>query len=88
MKMDHILKQELVKYLKTFVSEQRLQLFYEKLNLRTRNITLVLEDVFQSRNISAAVRSIDCFAYKIFILLKIKTSMLQMNLYHWDLENG
>ena len=59
--MDHILKQELVKYLKTFVSEQRLQLFYKKLNLRTRNITLVLEDVFQSRNISAAVRSADCF---------------------------
>ena len=59
--MDHILKQELVKYLKTFVSEHRLQLFYEKLNLRTRNITLVLEDVFQSRNISAAVRSADCF---------------------------
>ncbi len=59
--MDHILKQELLKYLKNFVSEQRLQLFYEKLNLRTRNITLVLEDVFQSRNISAAVRSADCF---------------------------
>ena len=59
--MDHILKQELVKYLKTFVSKQRLQLFYEKLNLRTRNITLVLEDVFQSRNISAAIRSADCF---------------------------
>ena len=49
--MDDILKKELVKYLKTFVSKQRLLLFDEKLNLRTRNITLVLEDVFQSRNI-------------------------------------
>ena len=59
--MDDILKKELVEYLKTFVSKQRLLLFDEKLNLRTRNITLVLEDVFQSRNISAAVRSADCF---------------------------
>ena len=59
--MDNILKKELVEYLKTFVSEQRLLLFDKKLNLRTRNITLVLEDVFQSRNISAAIRSADCF---------------------------
>ena len=72
--MDHILKRELVEYLKTFVSEQRLQLFDEKLNLRTRNITLVLEDVFQSRNISAAVRSADCFGIQDIHIIENKNN--------------
>ena len=86
--MDNILKKELVEYLKTFVSKQRLQLFDEKLNLRTRSITLVLEDVFQSRNIKCSKISLIVLVYKIFILLKIRTSMLQMNLFHWEPENG
>ena len=86
--MDDILKKELVKYLKTFVSKQRLLLFDEKLNLRTRNITLVLEDIFQSRNINAVRSVLIVLEFRIFILLKIKISMLQMSLFQWELENG
>ena len=59
--MDSILKIELIEYLKSFVTEERIQLFEEKLELRSKKLTLVLEDVFQSRNISAAMRSVDCF---------------------------
>ena len=40
---------------------KRLELFEEKLELRTKKVTLVLEDIYQSRNISA-MRSADCFA--------------------------
>ena len=74
--MDHILKKELVEYLKKFVSEKRLQLFYEKLNLRTRNITVVLEDIFQSRNISAALRSADCFGIQDIHIIENKNKYL------------
>ena len=59
--MDHFVKKELIEYLKTFVTKKRLELFEEKLELRTKKVTLVLEDIYQSRNISAAMRSADCF---------------------------
>ena len=42
------------------MTKKRLELFEEKLELRTKKVTLVLEDIYQSRNISAAMRSIDC----------------------------
>ena len=52
---------ELISYLKEFVSINRFNLFQEKADLRTNYITVVLEDIFQSRNISASIRSADCF---------------------------
>ena len=52
---------ELIKYLKTFISEDRYKLFKKKIDERTQHITVVLEDIFQSRNIAASIRSADCF---------------------------
>ena len=52
---------ELISHLKEFVSINRFNLFQEKADLRTNYITVVLEDIFQSRNISASIRSADCF---------------------------
>ena len=52
---------DLVQYLKTFVVEQRRELFEEKIQQRTKHITVVLENIFQGRNISASIRSADCF---------------------------
>ena len=57
--MDSLLKKELITYLSSFVSEERIQLFQTKIKERSRHLTVVLEDVFQSRNISAAMRSAD-----------------------------
>lgn len=54
-------KYDLVKYLTGFITEDRKKLFEEKINDRTRHLTVVLEDIFQSRNISASIRSADCF---------------------------
>ena len=52
---------DLVQYLKRFVVDERRKLFEEKIQQRTKHITVVLENIFQGRNISASIRSADCF---------------------------
>jgi len=52
---------DLILYFKNFISNDRFDLFQEKASLRTNYVTLVLEDIFQARNISASIRSADCF---------------------------
>ena len=54
-------KTELITYLEQFVSERRLQRFEEVLSHRTSHMHVVLENVFQSHNASAVLRSCDCF---------------------------
>ena len=48
-----------IEILKKFVTEQRLERFYEVLEYRTRYITVVLEDLYQPHNASAVLRSCD-----------------------------
>jgi len=55
------IENDLVQYLKGFISEERKELFETKIEGRTKHITVVLENIFQSRNISASIRSSDCF---------------------------
>ncbi|MDC0249445.1 RNA methyltransferase [Flavobacteriales bacterium] len=52
---------DLVQYLKGFILDERRELFEDKIKQRTKHITVVLENVFQGRNISASIRSADCF---------------------------
>jgi len=54
-------KKALTEYLEGFVSERRRGRLYEVLEERTNHITLVLEDVYQSHNFSAVLRSADIF---------------------------
>tara|TARA_B100000902_G_scaffold398800_1_gene466944 strand:+ start:34 stop:717 length:684 start_codon:yes stop_codon:yes gene_type:complete len=54
-------KNDLVKYLKRFVVDNRRELFNTKIQERTQHLTVVLENIFQGRNISASIRSADCF---------------------------
>ncbi len=49
-----------VEYFRQFVTERRLQRIDKVLENRTRYITVVLEDVYQSHNISAVIRSCEC----------------------------
>ena len=51
----------LVDYLEGFIVNERKNLFHTKILERTQYITIVLEDIFQARNISASIRSADCF---------------------------
>tara|TARA_B110000495_G_C23004661_1_gene593340 strand:- start:584 stop:1255 length:672 start_codon:yes stop_codon:yes gene_type:complete len=52
---------ELKDYLYQFLSENRKEKFEEVLSERTRHFAIALEDIYQSHNASAVVRSADCF---------------------------
>jgi len=56
-----VLNKDLIDYLKEFVTEERFGLFQKVLGNRTRYVTLVLEDIYQSQNASAVLRSCDSF---------------------------
>ncbi|MCX2720209.1 TrmH family RNA methyltransferase [Lentiprolixibacter aurantiacus] len=53
--------QELLKYLETLITPERRQRFIDILELRTRYITVAVEDVFQMHNSSAVIRSCEVF---------------------------
>jgi tRNA (guanosine-2'-O-)-methyltransferase len=52
---------ERIKYLSQFMSENRLRVFEEVLTMRTRYLTIVLEDLYQAQNASAVLRTCECF---------------------------
>jgi len=72
--MESSLKLELIEHLSQFITSERLYLFQEKLKERSNRVTLVLEDVFQSRNISAAMRSADCFGIQNIHIIENKNN--------------
>lgn len=59
--MNSALKQQLLEYLFSFISDNRRSRFDEIIQSRTRHITVVLEDIYQSQNASAVLRTCDCF---------------------------
>lgn len=54
-------KKELSEYLSNFVSDNKKNKINEIVLNRTRHLTVVLEDIFQSQNASAVLRTCDCF---------------------------
>jgi len=50
-----------ISFLSDFVTEKRLDRIGETLAQRTRYITVVLEDIYQSQNASAVLRTCECF---------------------------
>jgi len=55
------MKKDLINYLSRFVTDNRNELFNRNLEQRTRYITVVLENLYQSHNASAVLRTCDCF---------------------------
>jgi len=53
--------ESVVSFLSGFVTEKRLGRIEEILGQRTRYITVVLEDIYQSQNASAVLRTCECF---------------------------
>ncbi len=51
---------DLIAHMSEFVTEKRLALFRQVLAERTRYITVLLEDIYQSQNASAVLRTCDC----------------------------
>jgi tRNA (guanosine-2'-O-)-methyltransferase len=54
-------EQQLLEYLRTFLTAERQTRFADVLNQRTRRITIVLEDIYGSHNIGAVLRTCDAF---------------------------
>lgn len=55
------MKQKLYNYLSSFITENRKELIETKILDRTNYLTVVLEDIYQSQNASAVLRTSDCF---------------------------
>jgi len=51
---------DLIEHLSACVTQNRFSLFQQVLSERTRYITVVLEDIYQSQNASAVLRTCDC----------------------------
>jgi tRNA (guanosine-2'-O-)-methyltransferase len=58
--MDNNLRKTLIEYLETFLTEERKLLLHKVLENRTRHLTVVVEDLYQTQNISAVMRSCEC----------------------------
>ena len=54
-------KRSLLPYLRTFITEERDARILEVLQNRTRHLTVVLEDLYQTQNISAVMRTCECY---------------------------
>ena len=52
---------ELINYLKGFLLKERIDTIEKVLGQRTRYMTVVLEDIFQSQNANAVLRTCECF---------------------------
>ena len=55
------MKDKLLQHLETFITPHRSELIDNVLKMRTRYLTVVLEDIYQPHNASAVLRSCDCF---------------------------
>jgi tRNA (guanosine-2'-O-)-methyltransferase len=67
---------QLVNYLENFVNTGRIELLNKNLNLRTRYLTVVLEDIFQPHNTSAILRSCDCFGIQDIHIIENRNKFL------------
>lgn len=54
-------KKELYEFLTGFITEQRKKKFEDVIHLRSRYVTVAIEDVYQPHNASAVLRSAECF---------------------------
>jgi tRNA (guanosine-2'-O-)-methyltransferase len=53
-------EQLVLQHLSQFISDHKREFVERVLSMRTRNITVVLEDIFQSQNASAVIRTCEC----------------------------
>lgn len=55
------LQEELISLLEDYVTDHKVEVINNVLNQRTRHITVMLEDLYHGHNISAVIRTCDCF---------------------------
>ena len=79
---------ELIKYLEQFITEERKDRINEVIANRTKYVTLVLEDIFQSHNISAVLRSCECFGIQDIHLIENENNSHIVKILNWDRLTG
>ena len=72
------MEDKLIQFLSGFVTPERLDLFNKVLSSRTNYLTVVLEDLFQTQNTSAVIRTADCFGIQNVHVIENK-HVFQMN---------
>ena len=55
------IRKKFLKYLESFITENKRTLFDKIITQRTKHITVALEDIYQSQNASAVLRTCVCF---------------------------
>lgn len=64
-------KEEILQHFSQFITEHKKKRFAEIAQKRTKKVVIVLEDIFQIHNISAVLRSCDCFGIQdVYIIEK------------------
>ena len=74
----NIMESKLIQFLSGFITPERLALFDKILSLRTNYLTVVLEDIYQTQNTSAVVRTADCFGIQSIHVIENK-NVFQVN---------
>lgn len=59
--MDTALRKKMLAYMESFITDNKSALFDSIIRQRTKHITVALEDIYQSQNASAVLRTCDCF---------------------------
>jgi|SRR5688572_10578053 len=59
--MEYQPTKELLQFLWQFLTEEKINRFQEVIALRTRQVTMVMEDIYQGQNTNAVIRSCECF---------------------------
>jgi tRNA (guanosine-2'-O-)-methyltransferase len=90
----------LLLFLKEYITENRLEIFNKVLSFRTRYFSVILEDIYQSQNASAVLRTADCFGVQDIHIIENRneyqinpdvavgsTKWLNLNYYN-ELENN
>jgi tRNA (guanosine-2'-O-)-methyltransferase len=63
-----------LEYLKSYITDHKIDLIEQILNQRTRFFTVVLEDIFKPHNASAVLRTCDCFGIQDIHIIEKATS--------------
>jgi tRNA (guanosine-2'-O-)-methyltransferase len=58
--MNEVKNKLLINHFSTYLTDHRKEVLEQVLNFRTRHITLVLEEIYQSQNASAVIRTCEC----------------------------
>jgi len=63
----------LIEHFEKFISSNRKMVVEKVLNLRTKHLTVVLEDIFQSQNSSAVIRTCECMGLQDIHIVEQRT---------------